>query len=429
MARFHFTISESNITVLVNGAMQQMPRKHMGYEKLKAHLKTNSHDAGYIESLFDKRDVIARLTSGNVKVVGTTVYYKGAPVRGRLSEKVVYMLDNGFDATPWAAFMDRIASNPNESAREMLYEFIERWNSPLDMDGRFIAFKGVRDNYKDCHTGTFDNSPGNTVEMPREGVVEDPNVTCAPGLHVCASHYLDSFWGNCKVIAVAVAPEDVVSVPVDYKYSKMRVCKYEVLGDVEDQRHRDRIETAQVIGKSEETGRVQEAERPQVTDMSVGKIVEDEDGLQFRTTDIWPEEGDRVVMGNRLGHLTECYEVDFRDERHPLHEDWQDGEVAGFDITDVFYFCVTFDDGEIFEGDFAEPEDIPVYQVEFIEDEEEDDAPEEALTFMHEATGLVFTATEVTEIVDEIGQRGFHREYGVPRTTVQEWLKAIAATK
>jgi len=33
---------------------------------------------------------------------------------------------------------------------------------------------------------------------------------------------------------VKVNPKDVVSVPYDYNYSKMRVCEYEVLREVED---------------------------------------------------------------------------------------------------------------------------------------------------------------------------------------------------
>ena len=74
--------------------------------------------------------------------------------------------------------------------------------------------------------------------MNRADVDDDSQNTCSRGLHACASSYLGNFYSNspdARVVVVKVDPKDVVSVPYDYNFSKMRVCRYEVLADVTPQ--------------------------------------------------------------------------------------------------------------------------------------------------------------------------------------------------
>ena len=102
---------------------------------------------------------------------------------------------------------------------------------PVTIDGHFLAYKKVRDNYKDCHTGKFNNHPGETVRMPRSEVDADRTVTCSRGLHVCSGGYLSNF-GGTRTMLVKVHPKNVVSVPIDYKNSKMRLCEYYVVKEL-----------------------------------------------------------------------------------------------------------------------------------------------------------------------------------------------------
>ena len=68
--------------------------------------------------------------------------------------------------------------------------------------------------------------------MPRNQVMDDPNVTCAAGLHFCSIEYLNSMWGhNGHTMIVKINPADVVSIPVDYNNSKGRCCRYEVIAE------------------------------------------------------------------------------------------------------------------------------------------------------------------------------------------------------
>jgi hypothetical protein len=103
---------------------------------------------------------------------------------------------------------------------------------PLAQDGRFMAYKRIKDNWTDCCTGSIDNSVGAKVSMPRQEVDDDPAKTCSSGLHACAKEYLRSFIGD-RLIAIAIDPKDVVCVPHDYNNTKMRVCAYEVVNELD----------------------------------------------------------------------------------------------------------------------------------------------------------------------------------------------------
>ena len=233
--RVNFTISNSNITLFYKGVLYNIPETYPRFQELKEHLKLKDHDTDFIETIVNVPAVITRISGGDIKVVKNKVYYKDNAVHDTLSRKLIDLLDEGFDVTPWINFANLIYANPSQTARESLFDFLEKYNAPITEDGHFIAFKRIRPDFMDIHSGTFDNSPGKIIEMPREEVTEDRNITCSYGLHVAASSYLDHFSdvNNSKTISVKVSPYDVVSVPSDYGNSKMRVCKYEVLDELE----------------------------------------------------------------------------------------------------------------------------------------------------------------------------------------------------
>jgi hypothetical protein len=71
--------------------------------------------------------------------------------------------------------------------------------------------------------------------MDRSKVDDDPQHTCSSGLHVCADEYLKGYatGENNRTLVVEVNPANVVAVPYDYNFSKMRVCEYKVLTEIE----------------------------------------------------------------------------------------------------------------------------------------------------------------------------------------------------
>ena len=167
------------------------------------------------------------------KVAGGIVSYKGQELSGYAVDKILQLVSRGMPIEALVNFLVRLQDNPSSRAVTELYEFLEKGQLPLLPDGRFIAYKRINDNWTDCHTGKISNTVGTVVTMPRNQVDDDSTRTCSHGLHVCSMGYLSHFGGE-RVVAVAVAPEDVVSIPKDYDAQKMRCCRYEVLAEIQE---------------------------------------------------------------------------------------------------------------------------------------------------------------------------------------------------
>jgi hypothetical protein len=164
------------------------------------------------------------------------VHVAGKPCPDTLSNRILEFRDEGLPIEPLVNFAKKANKNPSYHSRQQLFEFLDKNKHPITDDGNFIAYKKVRNDFLDIYSGTFDNTPGNVVEMNRADVNDDPTQTCSNGLHVSAFNYCCHSYGSVgqPILEVEVDPADVVSVPVDYNGEKMRVCRYKVLGVVEE---------------------------------------------------------------------------------------------------------------------------------------------------------------------------------------------------
>lgn len=157
-------------------------------------------------------------------------FYKDEELPDNLNRKIIQMATEGQDPTALFRFHERLARNPSWRSVQQLFKFLDHASIPFTKDGCFLAYKSVRSDYKDVHSGTWDNSPGAVNEMPRNQISDDPNHACHEGFHVGALRYASNFNGSKKVIC-KVDPEHVVCVPYDSSQEKMRVCKYKVIGE------------------------------------------------------------------------------------------------------------------------------------------------------------------------------------------------------
>ena len=183
-------------------------------------------------SLMDVTTSINTFGEGKVTVEDGVLVYDGKIMHDYTSLKVLDLMDEGFDIQPMLNFLENLMLNPSKRAVDDLYSFLEYGQLPITEDGHFLAWKSINADLTDRYTGTFDNSPGQVVKMPRNKVNEDPDVTCSHGLHVCSKEYLPMFGvgqGCGTVIVVKVNPRDVVAIPRDYNNTKMRCCEYEVM--------------------------------------------------------------------------------------------------------------------------------------------------------------------------------------------------------
>jgi len=142
------------------------------------------------------------------------------------------MATAGNDPTYLLNFWERLQKNPSHRSVTQLFSFLLHEGISFTEDGCFLAYKSVRDDYRDHHSGTFVNKPGAVLEMPRNKISDDPRHACHEGLHVGALSYAQTFGGSgSRIVICKIAPEDVVCVPYDESQRKMRVSRYEVIGN------------------------------------------------------------------------------------------------------------------------------------------------------------------------------------------------------
>jgi hypothetical protein len=226
---FPFILQGSNVTVVIGSKPYTISKSHITYQKVVDAIKANDWDL--VKDIIEPKQVVLDFGKGNISVKGETLYWKDKEMHNALSNRMIAMLQEGFSVEPLANFMENLMKNPSRQAVQELYGFLEKNNLPITPDGCFLAYKRVRENFTDCHTGKMDNSVGQVVEMDRNEVDDNRNNTCSAGLHFCSEGYLNHFGGDRTVI-VKINPCDVVSIPSDYDNAKGRTCRYEVIGEV-----------------------------------------------------------------------------------------------------------------------------------------------------------------------------------------------------
>jgi hypothetical protein len=232
-----------NITVFYNGEVYAATDTHPNWTAIKAGAE---NDDPSVISLFDvgatAQARFERL-SDRVTIKAGKVYFDNQPVSNALTNQVIRFIEGGVeDFKPLVSFFEKVQDNPNEHSREQLFSWLEIHDFTITDNGNFIGYKGVRngaDTFESINHGTaisdgveysgaIPNPIGAIVEMPRDAVQHDPSVGCHTGLHVGTWDYASSF-AQGAVLKVEVNPRDVVSVPTDCGYQKLRTCRYTVL--------------------------------------------------------------------------------------------------------------------------------------------------------------------------------------------------------
>ena len=233
--RVNWTITDNNVTVNYLGETHIVPRSDALAERLIKAVKENR--LSEIPNLVSAASRIKTFSKGNFTVQDGRVMVNGVAAPQFLSDKIVRFSSEGLPYQPLVRFAEKLQQNPSFRAVNELYQFLEKNDHPLTETGNFIAYKRVKENFTDIHSGTFDNSVGTEPTVSRNEVDEDSSRTCSKGLHVANWDYAHTKFASHNpatdvMLEVEVNPADVVAIPSDYNQSKMRVCKYKVLGVV-----------------------------------------------------------------------------------------------------------------------------------------------------------------------------------------------------
>lgn len=227
-----YLLQGKNIILVVDGKSHTISKDtHIAYAKIVDALKAQDWEA--LRDLVEPKKALVNFGAGHVSIEGSTVMWKDQPFNNALASRMIEMYQEGFPIDPMVRLMENLMKNPSMRSVDQMYGFLEKNSLPITEDGCFLAFKRVRKNYFDCHSGTISNHIGAVVEMERNEVDDDPNSYCSSGLHFCSESYLGHFGAHDEpVMILKINPADVVSIPADYNGAKGRCCKYTVVAQV-----------------------------------------------------------------------------------------------------------------------------------------------------------------------------------------------------
>lgn len=256
MTDYAWNIQPRSVTVhFSNGDDFVWPENHPNLTKVRDAIKARA-PADELRALMDVVSTIKAAlspvakTGTGITVTRDGVFYGGEEIHMSVTERIIQHASEGLPIEPLCNFLEKLlGGNQRREAVLSLYDFLEANNIPITEDGDFITYKKVRNDYKDIHSGTFDNSVGAKPRVAAWQVEADRDQTCAKGLHVCSRAYLPNFGngpGN-RVVICKVNPADVVAVPRDYNNSKMRVCGYEVIGELNDKQKADIFDNVKIV--------------------------------------------------------------------------------------------------------------------------------------------------------------------------------------
>lgn len=243
--KIFYTRHDGGLTLFKSGKHSTVSSTHPNFSRILDALR--SHRFGEVEDLMNIGSTITKLgvsrkfkdrkvfvEAGEVKWVdskGVTRTLAG-PLVDRILDVVGTKEGNKF-ADGLLMFMDNMKKNTLKDIRAEIYDWLMSGKAPITYDGCFLAYKKIRSDYKDIHSGTMDNSPGTVVRMAQEKVDRDRTNECSVGLHFCSREYLSHYSGssNDRVMIVKVNPRHVFAIPKDYSCQKGRASEYFVVGE------------------------------------------------------------------------------------------------------------------------------------------------------------------------------------------------------
>lgn len=249
--RYTLNIAQGKSTLTVftdEGNIVTIDGDHPNFAQAYSAVKQNDL-AGFIR----QADVLGGVkesfdeVTDRVTVKGTLLYLDGEVIDGRLAETILDFRRKGLPYMPLVRFIEKLGANPSMRSRDQLYTWLAERNFTITSTGNFIAYKGVGSHGDGTYysifagtaavNGTVQNGQirqkvGDVVTMPRPKVNDDAEVGCSQGLHAGTYEYASSF-GRGYTLTVEIDPANVVSVPSDCAFQKLRVCEYRITGVAE----------------------------------------------------------------------------------------------------------------------------------------------------------------------------------------------------
>jgi hypothetical protein len=243
MAEFQgkIMVGVGELIATVDNKSYHITKDHAAYDKLFEAYK--SGDADTFVELSNVQQSMERYTGASTNpfsdeglvMDGEKIYYNGVELNNAVVETIRAMMYNDMDFQPMLKFLERAIKSNSKRVIDELFKFLQVCRLTITEDGCFLAYKSVREDYMDKYSGTYTNVVGTENRMQKFQVDDNCNVGCSYGFHVGSLPYAGpgGYYNASgdKVLICKVAPEDVVSVPLDCSCQKLRTCAYTVVGE------------------------------------------------------------------------------------------------------------------------------------------------------------------------------------------------------
>lgn len=235
---------ETKLTVIVNGKPFTVAKEHENYRTIRDTAQsTLVTDDELMKLIYPVATAVStaldspagKRTDGLVQVCDGNVLFNGQVLHHVIVKRILGMAAEKLDIKPICNCLTNLMQNPSAHSVADCYSFLEHNNLPLTPDGHFLAYKYVNEDYTDCHTSKIRNKVGDKPEVERNTVDDDWRKLCSSGLHVGSYEYAFDGPGRRRMV-VKVNPRDVVAVVAHE--NKARVCKYEVVAELEDKKEK-----------------------------------------------------------------------------------------------------------------------------------------------------------------------------------------------
>ncbi len=246
----HIKDNRNHWTVVIDNQSHQFDHTHPEYEGLVECVKTG--DAEAFAELLEIGTVIENWSEGNFEFKDGFLYYEDEQVASQPTDRIIQLIKNGWDKGPMLAYLDRLYQNVSNRAVMESYNWCSHKGLPITSDGCLVGYKGVgvysgenktdkmgrplsAGDLVDKWSKSIRNNIADEVSMNRRKVSDNCNEGCSAGLHVGTYEYAEGWAGSeGKVVLVRFDPADIVSVPTDCQFQKMRVSRYTVIGVARD---------------------------------------------------------------------------------------------------------------------------------------------------------------------------------------------------
>lgn len=226
-----YVVSDDMVTVYVDGKPTSVHVSQPNYKTVLEGIRAK--DWAKVKGNLTIAHQLVNKSNGRMSIVDGEVFRDGRVLTGGVVDHILRLVDLDLPVKGEMAFLDKLMENPSSRAVREFNEFLLAAKLPITAEGNFRAYKVVRSNFTDKHSGTFDNTPGKTVEVPRNKVDDNSSNECSYGLHFCGYEYTKFFANRGdRLVEVEINPADVVAFPADHNKQKGRCSKYVVIREL-----------------------------------------------------------------------------------------------------------------------------------------------------------------------------------------------------